>query len=36
LTLDLKNDVSAIADCDTEMKEDFFGVFGSVTLRYIY
>jgi autotransporter-associated beta strand protein len=34
LSFDLKNDISLIAECDTEMKDEFFGVYGSATLRY--
>jgi hypothetical protein len=36
LTLDFKNDISVIADCDTEMRDKFFGVYGSLTLRYSF
>jgi autotransporter-associated beta strand protein len=31
---DFKNDVSIIGNCDTEMKNQFFGIYGSLTLRY--
>jgi len=34
LIFDFKNDVSIIGNCDTEMKDQFFGIYGSVTLRY--
>ena len=34
LAFNFKNDVSVIADCDTEMKDQFFGIYGAVTLRY--
>ncbi|MCX5681376.1 MAG: autotransporter outer membrane beta-barrel domain-containing protein, partial [Candidatus Omnitrophica bacterium] len=34
LSFDLKNDISLIAGCDTEIKDEFFGVFGSATVRY--
>ena len=34
LSFDLKNDVSIIAECDTEMRDGFVGVYGSATLRY--
>jgi uncharacterized protein with beta-barrel porin domain len=29
-----KNDFSVILDCDTELKDKYFGIFGSATLRY--
>jgi uncharacterized protein with beta-barrel porin domain len=34
LSFDLKNDISLIAGVDTEMKDSFFGVAGTVTIRY--
>ncbi|MFA5392786.1 MAG: autotransporter domain-containing protein, partial [Candidatus Paceibacterota bacterium] len=34
LAFDLKNDISVVAECDTEMRSEFFGVFGSASLRY--
>jgi autotransporter-associated beta strand protein len=34
LSFDLKNDISLIAECDTELKDEFFGVYGAATLRY--
>jgi len=34
LTFDLKNDVSLIAGIDTEVKDNFMGVYGSISLRY--
>jgi len=34
LFFDFKNDVSLIAQCDTQIKSKFFGVYGSITLRY--
>jgi uncharacterized protein with beta-barrel porin domain len=34
LSFDLKNDVSLIAGLDTEIKDNLFGVYGSVSLRY--
>jgi uncharacterized protein with beta-barrel porin domain len=34
MIFDFKNDVSIIGNCDTEMKNQFFGIYGSVTLRY--
>jgi len=34
LSFDFKNDISLMAGIDTEMKNNFFGVFGSVSLRY--
>lgn len=34
LTFDLKNDISVIASCDTEIKDEFFGIYGSATARY--
>jgi uncharacterized protein with beta-barrel porin domain len=34
LSFDFKNDISLIAGVDTEVKDNFFGVYGSVTLRY--
>jgi len=36
LSLALKNDVSIVGECDTELKEDFFGIYGSVALRYTF
>ena len=34
LSFDLKHDISVIAGVDTEIKDNFFGVYGSVSLRY--
>ena len=34
LSFDLKNDISLIAQCDTQMTNDFFGVYGSASVRY--
>ncbi len=34
LIFDFKNDISIIGNCDTEMKDQFFGIYGSATLRY--
>ena len=34
LSFDLKDDISLIAECDTQMRDGFFGVFGSATVRY--
>jgi uncharacterized protein with beta-barrel porin domain len=34
LSFDFKNDISLIAGIDTEMKDNFFGVSGTVTVRY--
>jgi len=34
LFFDFKNDISLIAQCDTQIKNKFFGVYGSVTVRY--
>lgn len=34
LSFDFKNDISLIAGVDTEIKDNFFGVYGSVSLRY--
>ena len=34
LFFDFKNDISLIAQCDTQIKSKFFGVYGSVTVRY--
>ena len=34
LSFDLKNDVSIVAECETQMRSEFFGVYGSVALRY--
>ncbi|MBP7056330.1 MAG: autotransporter outer membrane beta-barrel domain-containing protein [Candidatus Omnitrophica bacterium] len=36
LTLDFKNDITVTGDCDTQMMEDFFGIYGSVTVRYSF
>lgn len=36
LTFDFKNDISVTGDCDTQMMEDFFGIYGSVTVRYSF
>jgi len=34
LSFDLKNNISVIGECDTELRDQFVGVYGSVTLRY--
>ncbi|MFA7708288.1 MAG: autotransporter domain-containing protein, partial [Candidatus Pacearchaeota archaeon] len=34
LSFDLKNDISLIAECDTNMANEFVGVYGSATVRY--
>ena len=34
LELDLKNDFKVTGTCDTELKDEFFGVYGSVEVRY--
>ena len=34
LTFDLSSDLSLIAECDTELKDGFFGIYGSGTVRY--
>jgi len=34
LIFDFKNDVSIVGVCDTEIKDEFFGIYGSVTLMY--
>ncbi|MBU1808108.1 MAG: autotransporter domain-containing protein [Candidatus Omnitrophica bacterium] len=34
LIFDFKNDISLIANCDTELKDQFFGIYGSATVRY--
>jgi uncharacterized protein with beta-barrel porin domain len=34
LSFDFKHDISLIAGVDTEIKDNFFGVYGSVSLRY--
>ncbi len=34
LSFDLKDDISLIAGVDTEIRDNFFGVYGSVSLRY--
>jgi uncharacterized protein with beta-barrel porin domain len=34
LSFDFKRDISLIAGIDTEIKDNFFGVYGSVSLRY--
>jgi hypothetical protein len=34
LSLDFKDDISLIAECDTQMRNGFFGVFGSGTVKY--
>jgi uncharacterized protein with beta-barrel porin domain len=36
LTFDFKNNISIIANCDTEMKDEFFGIYGSATVRYSF
>ena len=36
LTFDFKNDISVIGDCDTQMMDQFFGIYGSVTVRYSF
>jgi outer membrane autotransporter protein len=32
--LDMKNDVSVIGEFDAELKEEYYGLYGSVTVRY--
>jgi len=34
LSFDLKNEVSLIAGLDAEVKDNFFGIYGSVSMRY--
>ncbi|MFH1190330.1 MAG: autotransporter domain-containing protein [Candidatus Omnitrophota bacterium] len=34
LAVHLNNDISIVANCDTEIKDEFFGIYGSATLRY--
>ena len=34
LSLDFKNDISLIAGVDTEIRDNFLAVYGSVSLRY--
>ena len=34
LSLALKNDVTITGECDTELKDEFWGIYGSVTMRY--
>ncbi|MCX5666821.1 MAG: autotransporter domain-containing protein [Candidatus Omnitrophica bacterium] len=34
LTFEFQNDISVIGVCDAEVKDEFFGIYGSVTLRY--
>ncbi len=34
LILNFKNDFSIIGNCDTEIKDQFIGIYGSLTLRY--
>lgn len=34
LVFDFKNNISIVGDCDTEMKDQFFGIYGSLTVRY--
>jgi autotransporter-associated beta strand protein len=34
LSFDLKDDISLIAECDTQMRDGFLGVFGSATVKY--
>jgi autotransporter-associated beta strand protein len=34
LIFEFKNDVSIVGNCDTEMRDQFFGIYGSVSLRY--
>ncbi len=36
LIFDFKNDYSIIAVCDTEMKDGFFGIYGSITLKHSF
>ena len=34
LSFDLKNNISLIAECDAELRDGFYGIFGSATVRY--
>jgi autotransporter-associated beta strand protein len=34
LAFEFQNDISVIGVCDTEVMDEFFGIYGSVTLRY--
>lgn len=34
LSLDFKNDISIIGECDTQLSDHFVGVYGSATVRY--
>ena len=34
LSFNLKGDISLIAECDAELKDGFYGVFGSATVQY--
>ena len=34
LSFDLRNDISIIGQCDTELRDSFVGVYGSATVRY--
>jgi len=36
MVFDFKNDISFIANCDTEMKDEFFGIYGSAAVRYSF
>ena len=36
LTLALKNDVTVTGECDTELKDQFFGIYGALTVRYSF
>jgi autotransporter-associated beta strand repeat/autotransporter-associated beta strand repeat/autotransporter-associated beta strand repeat/autotransporter-associated beta strand repeat len=34
LGIDLKNDISILMECDTELRDEFFGIYGAATVRY--
>ncbi len=36
LGIDLKNNVSILIECDTELKDEFFGIYGAATVRYSF
>ena len=34
LSVDMDNDVSLVGTCDTELKDKYYGIFGSIVLKY--
>ena len=34
LSIDMNNDVSFVGTCDAELKDEYYGIFGSILLKY--